>query len=930
MEKRLAGLFLRSGSSLLAAILLLPDAVFAGPDGGQPPQSQPHATVLFDQAVYRRHDCVAITLAVPEANVPQGPFQPIAELATTNGLVAGMSRVTVPLTEVQPLADQLRVFTSRHCVALRPGIATARPGTLGVEPGEALMVLARDAQGTPLAISSATIAGGRGTGRFRAVIDPQVAPEVARVEGEVDEDDDRVIDPQDAPRNAVPRRRIPVGAAVDPQGHRTVIVEDHVIFRETKPGGLHAFLKRRGGRVLNTVTVPSLTQQGRPEGAPLIFHVVKVDLAKVERSDFEMLVERFTSLQGTWRYSSVELLTLAALLAQELAAGNMVFADNVGEGQATPVSDEGVLNDWFNQNWFDPTITGPPEVHAGEAMALAEILLKPFPFKPTPRIATAIIDGGFAQPSDFGLPAPPVTLDYGVPFGAIPQCAIDSVGIPTCGPGTAGGPNPGSCTGGSSCPWHGTGSFSAAGAVLNNGYGAAGVGWRVVSPELFKLSGEQTLISQSVAILMSVAAGAKVINMSLSADCIEFGINWCDPVIAGLFGKFFCALFQLAYPGVALPCAVIVDLATLLENETALEAAIWVAEGTDAVVVAAAGNADLLSGEAPVDVKDVHRIPCILANVICVGALDSAGKAPFIQRANFSGFGDLVNVWAPGTNVAATPMPGAPLPTPGSPALPLINGTSIATPVVSGSLALARALAPGLTPAGVRALLAASNCRSGGTARVAGGLCNLTGDPLVDAHGYLDVLELVRGARQAAGGPSLGICTGGFGIDEDGPGNDTPATAVAVAPVPAFPGAESQYPLLGDGDLAIHALRNPIAVDDDWYQLTLQPRCPTTAFVTTVTVPIPDPTLGTLLVNLFRVAPDPTKPPIPVPILSVCSPASGPACPDRIETTVIMQSDVTYLAQVTARNATQTNCYSGIRIHLNNPVEPPLNSGCPP
>jgi len=84
------------------------------------------------------------------------------------------------------------------------------------------------------------------------------------------------------------------------------------------------------------------------------------------------------------------------------------------------------------------------------------------------------------------------------------------------------------------------------------------VGWRVVSPELFKLSGEQTLISQSVAILMSVAAGAKVINMSLSADCIEFGINWCDPVIAGLFGKFFCALFQLAYPGVALPCAVIV------------------------------------------------------------------------------------------------------------------------------------------------------------------------------------------------------------------------------------------------------------------------------------------------------------------------------------------------------------------------------------
>src|SRR6266436_8176661 len=114
MEKRLAGRVVRSGFSLLAAILFLPGAVFAGRDSDQPPQSQPHATVLLDQAVYRQRDCAAITLTVPRVSAPQGPLQPTAELATTNGLVAGRSRVTVPLTEVQSLAGELRVFTSRR------------------------------------------------------------------------------------------------------------------------------------------------------------------------------------------------------------------------------------------------------------------------------------------------------------------------------------------------------------------------------------------------------------------------------------------------------------------------------------------------------------------------------------------------------------------------------------------------------------------------------------------------------------------------------------------------------------------------------------------------------------------------------------------------------------------------------------------------
>src|SRR5262245_2546942 len=884
-------------ASLLAVMTLLPFGATAGPEGdGPPPPLPPHGTLLLDQAVYKIGDCISMTLTVPPAAIGEAPLQPTVELATTNGNVLRGRRAGVRLTEALPYASPLRVFSTRQCVELRPDTYAAQ-GDLAAAPGDAVIVLARNvANGSPLAIGVGTISGGSGSGRFRAIVDPQVAPPSRQ-------------------------RAVPVGAIVDPQGHRATLVEDHVIFRETKPGGLQAFLTRRGGQVLHTLTVPAHDSQPGPRAEPSIFHVVKVDLSTVDSSNFELLVERFTSLEGTWRYSSENSLRLVAMVAQELAAGNMIFTDDVGSLQARPISNEG-LNDAFLQKWFDLTIPSPPAVRLSEAMALAEILLKPTPT--TPKIMTAFIDGGFAQDGDFPLaPEPSGMLDYGMKFGVIPGCQIDSIGIDSCGAGMGGGPNAGTC-GGMDCPWHGTEVFSAAGAQLNNTYGAAGVGWRAVSPVFMRLADEQTLMAQASAVTKSVDLGAKVINMSLSADCIRYGVNWCDPFIASLFGGFFCALVDFAYPGLRLPCAVIVTLATLLENETALEKAIEDAEKKGAVVVAAAGNADLSSGEVPVDVSDVHRVPCILKYVICVGALNSGSTAPFILRAPFSGFGDFVNVWAPGTFLAISPTPDRPLPTVLNPNLPVTSGTSVATPIVSGSLALARALAPGLMPAQIRKLLADSNCKTGGTGRVAGADCKITGDPEIDTKGYLDALELVRRARTEAGRPSLGLCTGGFGSDERGAANCPPAKGVGVAALPGLAGFDTAYSLLADGDLVVHALRNPIELDDDWYKITMEPRCPATAFVATVTVPVPDPSLGSLIVNVFS-----SESLVPVPIISVCSPVTSSWCLDRIDTTLILQSDATYFVQVTARNFTQTNCYSRIKVRLHNLVTPNPNAICP-
>ncbi|MDI9653705.1 S8 family peptidase, partial [Burkholderia cenocepacia] len=182
--------------------------------------------------------------------------------------------------------------------------------------------------------------------------------------------------------------------------------------------------------------------------------------------------------------------------------------------------------------------------------------------------------------------------------------------------------------------WHGTRVMGVIGATANNGTGIAGVSWLgQILP--VRVLGKCGGVTSDIADGMRWAAGipvtgvptnprpAKIINLSLG------GVGACSTT------------FQQAIDDVT-------------------------AKGV--TVVVAAGNDGLSTGlDQPANCR----------GVITVGATDATGR-----RASFSNFGADVALSAPGVNILSTSNTGTT--TPGSDTYGLANGTSLATPQVTG------------------------------------------------------------------------------------------------------------------------------------------------------------------------------------------------------------------------------------------------------
>jgi subtilisin family serine protease len=298
----------------------------------------------------------------------------------------------------------------------------------------------------------------------------------------------------------------------------------------------------------------------------------------------------------------------------------------------------------------------------------------------------AVIDGGFALNTQTGIPENG-NRDYDNALGPRPlQFAIPYQP-------TAGGSNPNDCGDYGACPWHGQEAFGVCCAQSSNLFGTAGTGDNVVTPMLIRMAFGWDWWNWARAIWGATENGASVISMSSSGDCF--------------------------------------DLCTLVAPWTSyddLEAAVNTASGWGAVPVAAAGNHD--PGE-----HDPDMLPCKLAHVICVGAINPYAESAAgdwvdadpdtVAPESYSNWGDHVDIWAP-DQVYTTPIPGTPA-NARFDQLPAFTGTSAATPFVSGIAGLMKArTSPDkaesrrnrvLGPHTVRLcrpLAAGSRCRGGG------------------------------------------------------------------------------------------------------------------------------------------------------------------------------------------------------------------------
>lgn len=199
---------------------------------------------------------------------------------------------------------------------------------------------------------------------------------------------------------------------------------------------------------------------------------------------------------------------------------------------------------------------------------------------------------------------------------------------------------------------HGTHVAGIIAAGESNGQGIAGIAPRVRIMPIKTLAYNESGFSSDVAngVIWAVDHGARIINMSLGA-----------------------------YGG-----------------SKALEKAVAYAQSKGAVVVAAMGNdrddPDKGYGESP-------SYPAALPGVIAVGATDGADRSAY-----FSNAGRWISVSAPGDSIYST-TPTKPVKGHVGQDYDYMSGTSMATPVVSGVIALMLSLTPNLSPAQIKSRL---------------------------------------------------------------------------------------------------------------------------------------------------------------------------------------------------------------------------------
>jgi serine protease len=271
--------------------------------------------------------------------------------------------------------------------------------------------------------------------------------------------------------------------------------------------------------------------------------------------------------------------------------------------------------------------------------------------------------------------------------------------------------------------WHGTHVAGTIAAVTNNASGVAGV-----------------------------AYGAKILPVRVLGKCGGYTSDIADAITWASGGSVSGA------PTNAYPARVVsLSLGGSGSCDTTTQTAIDGARSRGTVVVVAAGNSNA---------NAANYSPASCSGVITVAAVNRSGG-----RAYYSNYGSVVDIAAPGGDMRSASANGilstlnSGSTTPGSDSYAYYQGTSMATPHVSGAVALMLARNSALTPDQVESLLKSS-------ARAFPATCSQCGSGIVDA----------AAAVVAAVGGSTG---GGTTTVAEVESNNTRSTAQSVTANPA-------------------------------------------------------------------------------------------------------------------------------------------------
>ena len=261
-----------------------------------------------------------------------------------------------------------------------------------------------------------------------------------------------------------------------PDGSVVYFAADQVLLREQAPGDLAAFLARHPNSVvLNSVTLDDVGDSPGAPPQPVTWHDVYVDARKYSPADAPVQLEQ-AGASGTFDFTSKAAMNLYALLLDEQAGGTQVFPNTIASAQlgagversrevAEP--DRAVRHDPPATSGSRARTRSPSEWEHAQTLALLDVMKQ----DQQPKTKVAIVDGGFASPTDYGNAVTPP--DYGAPnddYNQFPQCSANMLGVLSCGPGTAGGKNPSPCAGQfGKCPWHGAEMVASAAGRINNG-----------------------------------------------------------------------------------------------------------------------------------------------------------------------------------------------------------------------------------------------------------------------------------------------------------------------------------------------------------------------------------------------------------------------------------------------------------------------------